>query len=184
MKVVPDEPSSSLGSRCDARSWAASRCSLRKTLSEGYWGIMCFPTARICDATWVAGPHRDASPVLGPHRGFGFRWFIDFFLSRSISYHGIPEDVHVHVRGEIPPRAPAARGGGGGGAPAGLVSPGSALLYKQEPGCLSGNAIRVRCEGRDLAMTTGPSCRCSCGTAAVGPPVRLCDESCGRAATL
>jgi hypothetical protein len=41
---------------------------------------MCFPTARICDATWLAGPHRDASPVLGPHRGYGFRWFIDGIL--------------------------------------------------------------------------------------------------------
>jgi hypothetical protein len=56
---------------------------------------MCFPTARICDATGVAGPHRDASPVLGPHRGCGFRWFIEFFfisLSHELKFH------HEHRR--------------------------------------------------------------------------------------
>ena len=81
------EISSSLGLRCGARCPAASRCSLRKTLSEGYWGIPCFPTARNCDATWVVGPHRDASPVLGPHRGCGFRWFIDLFFTRYITLY-------------------------------------------------------------------------------------------------
>ena len=82
-KADLDEPSSSLDSRCGARCPAASRCSLRKILSEGFRGTMCFPTARICDVAWVVGPHRDASPVLGTHRGGGFRWFIEFFLSRS-----------------------------------------------------------------------------------------------------
>jgi hypothetical protein len=54
---------------------------------------MCFPTARICDAAWVAGPHRDASPVLGPHRGCGFRWFIEnIFISVShvVKFHHEP----------------------------------------------------------------------------------------------
>ena len=95
-KADLDEPSSSLDSRCGARCRAASRCSLRKILSEGFWGTMCFPTARICDVAWVVGPHRDASPVLGTHRGGGFRWFIDFF------YLGL-------TRVEIPPRAAAGR---------------------------------------------------------------------------
>ena len=106
-KADLDEPSTSLDSRCGARWWAASRCSLRKIPSEGFGGIMCFPTAGICDVAWVAGPHRDASPVLGPHRGCWIRWFIEFFLSRShTSYNSTTSAaaarrlcvcVHTHI---------------------------------------------------------------------------------------
>ena len=54
-----DEPSRTLDSRCAVECRFASRCSLIKTPSEGYWGTPCFLTARIRDATWLVGQHSD-----------------------------------------------------------------------------------------------------------------------------
>jgi hypothetical protein len=57
--VDQDEPSRTLDSLCAVECRFASRCSLIKTPSEGYWGTPCFLTARICDATWLVGQHSD-----------------------------------------------------------------------------------------------------------------------------
>ena len=67
-----------------ARCRATSRCSLIKTLSEGYQKISCFDRPNLrCDlGTGAASRCVRSTQVLAPHGGCGFRWFV-VFLTRS-----------------------------------------------------------------------------------------------------
>jgi hypothetical protein len=45
-----------------------------------------------------SGSHREASPEPGPHRGCGFRWFIEFFfisLSHELKFHHESQTVDL-----------------------------------------------------------------------------------------